>query len=208
MKTIKLHLLVVMLITAASSTSFGAWGLYDLNRSYIGFANSLTPGSDDYSVWNGAAGSFQGASFGTFATGDTLTLSYYNVKTYKNSGSDVTGGTFFWRVYTAGSPTGAFNSIALGWEAELGGGNQQWGLSGNTSNLLAGLSFNTGLKNYTLEVYAQMNGTNPNTSVFDNNNGNLTNYTASLSTVPEPGTIGLIGLGALAIGAGVRRRKA
>jgi len=201
-------MLVVALITAASSASFGAWGLYNLDRSYIGFANSLTPGSDDYSVWNGSAGSFQGASFGTFATGNTLTLSYYNVKTYKDGISDVTGGTFYWRVYTAGSPSGTFNSIALNWEADLGGGNQRWGLSGNTTNLLAGLSFNTGLKNYTLEIYAQMNGTNPGGSVFDNNNSNPTNYTASLSTVPEPGTIGLIGLGALAIGAGVRRRKA
>jgi hypothetical protein len=202
MKTIKLHMLVVMLITAASSASFGSWGLFTADRSYIGFNNSI--GADAFTVYNSGVGDIQGAVLGTFSGTDTLTLSYYDVKTFKNGADDVTGGTFFWRVYKVGDTPGSYSSISLGWQADLGGGNQKWGISGRSDNLLSGLSFSSGLTNYKLEFYAQMNGTGG--SVYDNGTG--ANYTANISTVPEPSTFALLGVGGLALGYIARRRKA
>jgi hypothetical protein len=188
---------------ACTGISYGAWGFYDAQRSYIGFNSSN--GSLNYSVWNSGVGSFQGNNLGTYSSGGNLTLSYYDVKTYKNSGSDVTGGTFYWRVYKVGDTPGSYNSLGLGFQSDLGGGNQQWGFSGNTSNILSGLSFNTGLNNYKLEIYGAMNGTNPNETQYDNNGG--ANYIANLSTIPEPSTFALLAIGALGAGFLARRRK-
>ena len=202
MKTLKLRFLVVALITVASSASYGSWGLFTADRSYIGFNNSI--GADDFTVYNSGVGNIQGASLGTFSSSDTLTLSYYDVKTFKNGGDDVTGGTYFWRVYKVGDTPGSYASISLGFQSDLGGGNQKWGISGRSDNLLSGLAFSSGLTNYTLEFYTQVNGS-PGGPVYDNGTGS--NYTASLSTVPEPSTFALLGLGALAVGFAARRRR-
>ncbi|MBK6965790.1 MAG: hypothetical protein IPH20_18160 [Bacteroidales bacterium] len=80
--------------------------------------------------------------FGTFISGMSSTLVAYDVKTYKNSGSDVTGGAFYYVIYPKGNrPTSpSFSSQALSFQQDLGSGNQKWGFSGASINVLSGLS--------------------------------------------------------------------
>jgi hypothetical protein len=197
---------------AAAPSSMAAWGLFDANRSYIGINAGGT--LDNYTVWNSGTGNFNGSvlSGSPFtSSSQTLQINYYDVKTFKNSGSDVTGGAFSWTVYETGNRgTPSFSTINLSFIENIGtGGDQKWGFSANTTSILASpnVSFTSGLKNYTFEFYVQVNGLSPNGSVFDNNGNNPSNYTATFQTVPEPSTYALLALSAAAFGGYVIRRR-
>lgn len=192
-------------------TAFGqANGLFDLNRSWIGIQSGTS--TNYFTVWDGGSGNIVAQSLGTGFTSssDSLLVKSYDVKTWKSGGGDITGGVFYWTVYEQGNRPGSisYNSISLGYQADLGGGNQQWGFSDSNTSLLShpAVSFNSGPKTYTFEFYVQVNGS-PNT-LYDNNNGNSTNYTASFATVPEPSSASLIAMGAAGLLALRRRRNA
>ena len=195
---------------ATASQSFAAWGLFDANRSYTGIKVGAAT-TNNYTVWNAGTGNFNGSVLNATAytsAAQTLQINYYDVKTFKNGGDDVTGGTYFWTVYETGNRgTPTFSSINLAWQSDLGGGDQQWGFSGNTTSILAApaVSFTSGLKNYTFEFYVQVNGTGG--SVYDNNGGAASNYTATFSTIPEPSTYALLALSAMGMGGYVIRRR-
>jgi hypothetical protein len=184
--------------------------LFTDDRSYIGI--KVDTSTNNYTVWNAGTGNFNGSVLsGTPFTsaGQTLQINYYDVKTFKNGGDDVTGGTFFWTVYETGNRgTPSFSSINLAFIANIGGGgDQKWGFTGNTTSILSSpnVSFTSGSKNYTFEFYTQVNGTGG--SVFDNNNNNASNYTATFATVPEPSTYALLALSAAGLGCHVLRRR-
>ena len=118
----------------------------------------------------------------------------------------MTGTEYFYTIYTGTRPVSpTFTSLGGGWLSDLGGGNQTWGATGLTVDLLAGLSAGT---SYTLEIYGLITGTDPVDTLYDNNNAAAANYTATFDTapaaIPEPTTMSLLGLGALAM---VLRRK-
>lgn len=153
----------------------GAWGLWSAERSFAGFTVKGTPVSRSF--WNSGTGNIQNYDFGTFTGSDQLTLNSYDIKTWKQSDGNVTGGNLFYAIYPKGqrpqSPT--FTNVALSWMENLTNpGDQKWGFQGANFNLLAGLSSGE----YTIEFYSQVNGTYPNKSEYDNNGGNSTNYTA------------------------------
>ena len=198
-------LLAFALVAMMAGVSFGAWGFYDADRSWVVLDDGSGPAG--YSLWDSGAGTFQGADLGTFdLTMNSFTLTEFNTKTYKNGSSDVTGTEYFYTIYTGTRPVSpTFTSLGGGWLSDLGGGNQTWGATGLTVDLLAGLSAGT---SYTLEIYGLITGTDPVDTLYDNNNAAAANYTATFDTapaaIPEPATMSLLGLGALAM---VLRRK-
>ncbi len=169
----------LFIISALTHINAANWGLWDADRSYIIF--NVKGATVTKTIWSSSAGDFQGANLGTFTNGDTFQLTGYDCKTWKSSGGNVTSIVFYYTIYSGIRPSSpVFTSISGGWMEDLGGGNQKWGFSGLSQNLLSGLSANT---TYTIEVWAHIGGTgDPVGPLYDNNNGNPTNFTATFST--------------------------
>lgn len=148
----------------------GSWGLWNAQRSYAGF--NVKGNSVSRTFWDEGTGNIQEYDFGTFIGSDIFQLTSYDIKTWKKSGADVTGGNLFYTIYPKGQrpQSPVFISKTLNWMEDIGGqatGDQKWGFSGQSINLLNGLTSGE----YTIEFYAQMDGTNPNKSEYDSNNG-------------------------------------
>ena len=93
-------------------------------------------------------------------------------KTWKNSGGDVTGGRIHYRVYME-TPSGSFSNVSFNWIQNLGNGNQKWGATTGTTNVLSGLPNGE----YTLEVYTEAD---TNLGARYSNNGGA-NYKATFT---------------------------
>lgn len=197
-----LGLVFSLALAGAATAATGVFGSYA----------EITTGSSTVYVAQGTTGnpSFQGADFGTFTLGDSLSLSNASLLTFKNSGGDVTGAEIQWRVYETGETPGSYATIALNFGSNApstdlggngfsGGGDQEWrGLSTGSVDLLGATSGNG---DYTLEIFYRAS-TNEGDR-FSNNGGS--DYTATFTVVPEPSSAALLGLGGLALI--MRRRK-
>ena len=143
-------------------------------------------------------GAFQGADFGVVSA---LTLGG-QAATWTGGSPDTTV-TMFWEVFD-GAASQSSGNMNLAWLNNTGGGfgsDSTWeNVAGQ--NVASGLGAST---EYTVAVWfnAVQPGT-PDVTVWDSNNDN--NYVASFETtaIPEPATMSLLGLGALAM---VLRRK-
>ena len=84
---------------------------------------------------------FVNHDFGSFSpnTG-VLEMSGGEIKTYKNSGTNICGGKIWYAVYPAGGSPGAFAAINLAYHSELGNGDQKWQTVTGTTNLITGLA--------------------------------------------------------------------
>ncbi|GAA4393169.1 hypothetical protein GCM10023186_44490 [Hymenobacter koreensis] len=149
--------LLSLLVLLGSST--GAWA--QTSGIFEGYVIvSANGGTNTYYDLNGttqntqtANPDFNGGNLGTFVFGETLTLRGAQLKTFKNSGDDVTGAQLQYRIYPGSSGTGSFTAINLPFDQNLpANGDQQWQQSAATVNLLAGLPSGT----YTLEVYGEI----------------------------------------------------
>ncbi|MBN8544565.1 MAG: T9SS type A sorting domain-containing protein [Ignavibacteria bacterium] len=160
------------------SALFAAWGFFGADQSYIGVkvgGNSV----GNYVMWNSGAGNFLAADMGLISDiNDKILITYWDIKTWKNNGGDVTSATLYYRIYETGSPSGSFNSVGSSYVTELGNGDQKWGFTGSAE--LAHSPFVTN-KNYTLEVYIAVTGTTPSTTLYDNVSG--ANYKPTFSSV-------------------------
>jgi hypothetical protein len=202
---VKKTLLSLAFLSMSASSSFGAAGTFD----ELMWVTTTTPfaygtstfyeiDSDNSNLFG--ASEFHGANLGTFTVGDSL-FATAQQKSFKNNGTDVTSHTLFWAVSgTGGSGSGSLN---LGFQADLGGGDQRWGADNTgalTSNMLAGLANGS----YTLSVWTRIttNGTNAPTEIFNNRGGS--NFNATFTVVPEPSIALLGGLGVLGL---LRRRR-
>ena len=128
---------------------------------------------------------FNGLDLGTFTNGQTLVFVGGENKTWKNGGGDVTGGRIHYRVYT-GTPSGSFSNVSFNWIQDLGNGDQKWGATTGTTDVLAGLPNGV----YTLEVYTEAD-TNVGTKYSNNGGANykatftVSNTLASAETVKK-----------------------
>jgi hypothetical protein len=152
---------------------------------------------------------FLGSDLGAFdlSMGSTLSLGGQG-KSYKNSGSNVTGMQLMYRVYQ-GAPTGSFTTLSYAFQIDNVNGvpnDQQWGtdVAGSngsaffTSDILSGLANGS----YSLEVFSQI--TTDSGTILNDNGGS--NFAASFTVVPEPSRaiLAFLGLGTLIM----RRRRA
>ena len=161
--------------------------LYALNNS--GGARLEPVGSSatlDETSWNNGSDASPQLNLGTFdiTMGQTLTLNGGALLTFKNSGSDVTGAFLDYRVFTAGSPSGAFTEISLPFnEDNVNGstGDQRWASESQTVNLLAGLPNG----DYELSVFLRETSTDG--GAFSSQSG--ANYAADFQVIPEPSTM-------------------
>lgn len=84
---------------------------------------------------------FVNADLGSFSPiNGVLEMSGGEIKTYKNSGTNICGGKIWYAVYPAGGSPGAFAAINLAFHSDLGGGDQIWQTVNGTTNLITGLA--------------------------------------------------------------------
>lgn len=130
----------VMLIS--SLQSYAASGLFDAYAilNIKGAGNTYRQYSS-FNAWN----------IGSFASGETLVLNGAQIKTYKNGGSNVTGGQIAYKIYRTGA-SASFSYINLPFgENYANPGDQRWENNSANINVLSGLTPG----NYTLEVFWQ-----------------------------------------------------
>ena len=194
--------ILALTFASMSSAAFGAAGIFDQ------FLFTSTDGSSPDVFYDIGASSgntdFDGADLGTFNLGDTFQIGGQQ-KSYKNDSTDVSAHTLFYSV-----DGGGFQTVALNFQSDLATpGDQQWGgdEQGSNATFTVSLDLLDGLSagNHTLAVYTTIttNGTNADTTIFNNNGAS--NYTATFTSVPEPSSFALLGLGGLALI--MRRRK-
>lgn len=173
------HVVLFIVAFSTSLISRAAWSEY---KSGISFS------VDGYHDITGAtvAPDFQNKYFGRFSSGGTLTLQFAQLWTYKNSGSDVCGGTLHYRIYRTCDSPPSFSTLSLGFNCEYPNpcldtsnpGDQMW--QGSPSvNLISGLT-NPGT--YIIELYISYTGSDSGggcaTTKFVSNSSN--NYRAYL----------------------------
>lgn len=115
----------------------------------------------------------------TFTTPTSLILNGGEIKTYKNSGSNVTGAKIYYRVYKDGATPGSFIELDLPYDSELGGGNQKWDEVAANVDVLAMANSNGTWK---IEVYWK--ATSSDGDHYDSNSGN--NFIASFTVTSLP----------------------
>ena len=120
---------------------------------------------------------FNGANLGSFTIGSSYLLNGGEIKTYKNSGSDVYGASLYYRIYETGTTAPSFVGINLPYDSELGNDDQKWTNTAAEINFLSGLTAG----NYTLEIYFQ--ATSSDGDHYSNNGGS--NYKATFTILQK-----------------------
>lgn len=140
----KKNLLTFLAFFISLNFMMAATGVFE---SYVFFSKN---GSDDnYKGSLGHAGTvFNGASLGDVSS---LTLKGGELKTFKNSGGDVTGAGLQYKIYKQGSSPGGFIFQNLPFNANIGGGgDQSWRTDLANINLFSSVTSNG---TWVIEVY-------------------------------------------------------
>ena len=184
--------LLVFAVAAMVAGFAGAQTLEGIANSYVyDVSNDTWYQASGTNSW-AKGGAFQGHDFGIVSS---LTLGGQTA-TWPG-GSPNTEADMGWEVF-AGATSVAQGNVDLSWINNSGGqyGSDSTWENITGANVAAGLAPET---EYTVEVW--FSATDGNTTVYDSNNS--ANYIASFKTaatpIPEPATMGLLGLGAVAL---------
>ena len=181
-------LLAFALVAMMAGSALAATGWYS---DYV--VVSVDGGSDEY-YWIGSDPSYgtqyDGATF-NITLGQTLGFGA-DMRYWGDGGDDRQGGAFYWQI-----DGGSANEVI--WTHTSVGGNDFQGTAPSTTDVAAGL----GVGSYEVTVWAKSWGLGVGDDWLTNGGAN---YTADLNVtaIPEPATMSLLGLGALAM---VIRRK-
>ena len=163
-KQLLLMPLMGLVVLLSPIQSFATSGLFDAYAilNIKGAGNTYKQYSS-FNTWN----------IGSFASGETLVLNGAQIKTYKNGGSNVTGGQIAYKIYRTGA-SASFSYINLPFgENYANPGDQRWENNSANVNVLSGLVPG----NYTLEVYWQAY-TSDGDSYYNNS---VNNYKATFT---------------------------
>ena len=159
----------VVINNNGTTTLYEATLLGDSRHTPTGYSGTTTSGFTDLNL-------------GTYntTTSDNLTLNGGGMLTYKNNGSNISGAHVYYKI-----DNGNYSSaIALGFNEDLGGGDQRWYSQASSFNLLDGLSNGA----HTVSVY--FDATHDGGTHYENNGS--ADFTANFTVVPEPNTYALI----------------
>ncbi|MBU1694942.1 MAG: PEP-CTERM sorting domain-containing protein [Verrucomicrobia bacterium] len=179
-------LIVALVVLVAAVSAMGATGWYS---DYI--VVSVDSGADGY-YWIGADPSY-GTQFSGANLGTLTTLEFGSDMRYWSDTQDRDGGSYWWSI--DGSTT--LNEVI--WTQTYLGGNDYQGTSPSDVNVASGL----GLGTHTVSVWAKSWGTGQGEDWLNNGGAN---YNATFTTIPEPTTLVLVGLGIAGLLAYRRRR--
>ena len=144
------------------------------------------------------------SGWGTLSAGETFNIKGYEIQTFNDNGSSVNNMRMTWTIDAFATS----NTIDLGTPFSESGNDKIWKLTSSTQNLLTNAGRGA-LANgsYTFAAYFQADTNSVDTAVTIYASNNSANYNASFSVVPEPSTYALLGLGAVALGGHLLRRR-
>ncbi len=168
------RLFVTVLFSVIGIAALGNRGIFQSGVTINGNFHDCTGNT---SAWD-----LPHSVFGKFHNGDAINLSYAEVYTWKNSGSDNCPPIMHYRIYRTCDTPGSFTSVTLDWannfpDVGSNAGDQQW--NKNLSlNLLSGLTLpGTYVFEMYFEVPGQLWSSGCSQSIYDNN-GSVNNYRA------------------------------
>jgi len=177
---------ISLLITAAS-----LFAAVSLNAATGFFGNSFVVANSStfYEITNNTANPQLSDGFGNLTEGGTFNIQGFELNTFEDNSSEITHMNMFWTV----DGFATTNQIQIFPAPAKSGNNRFWQITSDTQNLLD----NNGVGDlatgdYTFSAYFEgfTNATDTPGNIFLNNGGS--NYTASFTVVPEPGTYALI----------------
>lgn len=174
------NLTLVVFLLASTNDCRADAGIFS---SYVILDVNATGNQYRYGIQNGdnVNSAFQGSNFGSV---NSIFLKGGQLKSFKNSGANVTGANIAYRVYKVGSTPGTFATLGFDFgENYATAGDQRWEKNNYNINLANGLPSGT----YTIEAYFYIN-----TSIgdkFDNNGGANYKATFSITSATLPVTL-------------------
>ena len=131
-----------------------------------------------YHGTGGVGTAFNGTSLGSVSS---LVLRGGEVKTFKNSGSDVTGASMSYRIYKQGDAPGGFSTLNIPFGSNLmAAGDQSWFTNSQSINLFSSVTSNG---TWVVEVFWNATATSPTQTHVDNCGGGNCIATFTVTTL-------------------------